>query len=226
MWRELSWPKKGEDASAFIESGDRTCAAVADGVGSLSGGGVASRAVIELVKCRANMDELFNFGEIFSECKAQLSRLRTPELKLGTTLTVVEIVGHTVRYGHVGDCRLYHLRGNGLKTVTEDQTELNYLLKKGVINKYDAKLYRRANVLMSWLAPDKDFKLASGEFQVSSGDRLIICSDGFYKCAPKQMLRDISVGSRSYELFIESIVDRVTNAERSDDATALIVEIE
>ena len=148
MWRELSWPKKGEDASSYIESGDRVCAAVADGVGSLSGGGVAARAVIELVKSRAIGSEEINFEEFFAQCKSRLSQLRTPELKLGTTLTVIEIVGHTVRYGHVGDCRLYHLRGNGLKTMTEDQTEMNYLLKKGEINKYDTKFYRRANVLM------------------------------------------------------------------------------
>jgi PPM family protein phosphatase len=222
-WQYLDYPLKGDDAGALFELDNAACAALADGVGSYSGGGLAARAVIELVKRGFSSAEP-DFERMFRDCRDLLADSKE-EVRLGTTLTVLSVVGEKVMFGHVGDCRIYHLRGEGLKTITNDQTELAYLLSKGVLNKYEAKNYKRSNVLMSVLAPDKEYALQTGAFSVAPRDRIILCSDGFYNLISKRDLRDLSVAHPDFETFVEGLNAVLRGTSLDDDASAALIEV-
>lgn len=226
MWRALDFPLKGDDAASYRQAGNRVRAAIADGVGSYSGGGAAARAVIEIFEEAARSDAPLNLEKIFDDGRRELTDISTDDIKLGTTLTLFEADGDSVRYGHVGDCRIYHLRGDGIRTVTRDQTELNYLLENGVIKKYEARRYKRANVLMSLIAPDREFDLQVGSFDAVAGDRIILCSDGFYKLFTKRLIRDFSVSHRDFDIFADMLTAHVGGSQRSDDASAILVELD
>jgi protein phosphatase len=222
-WKYLSFPLKGDDASVLFELDGIVCAALADGVGSYSGGGLAARTVVDLVGSRA-LRKKNDFENLFRECKDALIKSKDVA-KLGTTLTVMSLLESTVLFGHVGDCRIYHLRGGGVKTMTNDQTELAYLVGKGVLNRYEAKNYKRSSVLMSVLAPDKDYSLQFGSFNVMPGDRLILCSDGFYGVLSKRTIRDISVDNSNFDEFVDAVNSVMLGIEVDDDASALLLEV-
>src|SRR3546814_5436694 len=59
------------------------------------------------------------------------------------------------RVGHVGDSRIYHLRGSGLVTRTKDQTEVQHLIDEGILTPERAKMYPRKNVLLSAISRDR-----------------------------------------------------------------------
>lgn len=223
-WRHLSFPLRGDDAGAVFERQGILCAALADGVGSYSGGGVAAKTAIDFVEKFEIPIVEQDFSRLFEECLLHLSN-SAKELRLGTTLTVLVNAGDKVIFGHVGDCRLYHLRGDGLMTATHDQTEVAYLQQQGVLNRYDALTYHRANVLMSVLAPNKAYTLETGAFGVREGDRLILCSDGFYKGLAKRLIRDISVTNLEFDEFARGIEGAISLAKKDDDASALIIQI-
>ena len=223
-WRELCIAKKGDDAQTVVASSEATSFIVADGIGSYSGGGAASRLVVDFVSDCLEKNAAMPFPDVFAQSKMLLES-NDSGLRLGTTLTVLQLTGSVARFGHVGDCRIYHLRGAGIVTRTSDQTELQFLLDRGVLNRYDAITYRRSNVLLSLLAPDKSFRLQEGVFDVLPGDRFVICTDGFHRCLSKQQIRDASLASRDLEIFARSLFRKASEIGVTDDASAFLAEL-
>lgn len=108
---------------------------VADGVGGLSHGDVASRAavgaVVEHVEATVRGDALpasqtpLPGGLVLRAAmrRAQQAVLaaRSPGRgDLATTLAAVHVVGHDVHVAHVGDSRVYRLRGLDFEALTHD----------------------------------------------------------------------------------------------------------
>lgn len=214
-----------EDSWAVIETdGELLAAAVADGVGSYSGGGIAARIAIDTFRSvvaegvDVTMDVLFH--------RVREALMEGPkDVRLGTTLTAVVFRNGFAEVGHVGDCRIYQLRGDGLATRTKDQTELQHLLDQGVLNSVRARNYPRANVLLSVMAPEKEYELFKTRFSVNPGDRLIVCSDGFHRLVKKREIVRASLAAMTFDGFSSALDELIEGRELIDDATYVAVEI-
>lgn len=198
--------------------------ALADGVGKSAEGAAAARIAISMVLIKTSTNSI---AEIFNA--AQLEIFKAANEGVGknwsTTLTLCNINKGKAKVGHVGDSRLYHLRGKGLITRTRDQTEVQALIDEGIISKDRARTYPRRNVLVSALSSDISFELYEEEFDVIAGDRLLLVSDGVYKQLSRKKIAEASSLNSNVAGFINHLKSEIEEQGLVDDTTALCWEV-
>lgn len=201
--------------------------AIADGVGGSSDGRRAAEIAITELDRWVQSDDT-NLGHPFARADHYLKETVQREDKtqsLSTTLTAVIVDQSVATYGHVGDCRIYLLRGAGLRTITTDQTEIARLIALGVVSKERAKKYRRSNVLLSALGASQQYELECGQFELEDGDRILICSDGLYKSLAKREIAKLSTSNSTVQGFAKAIRASLHASPAGDDATAVVLEV-
>lgn len=225
-----SFSKKGrdkpnQDAILSLEANGYTLIAVADGMGGKHGGEIASAEVMKLIGETFSSTPSIAVPELFEKAHQSLIAKSNTDSKLsemGTTLSLCIINGNRAAIGHVGDTRIYHLRGQGIVTRTKDQTELQHLLEEGVISKKKAKNYKRKNILLSVLTPAKNYELYTVDFDLESDDRLVLCSDGFYSLVSKLEIKDSSVATESSEQLKTKLLALVESKQIHDDYSCIV----
>jgi serine/threonine protein phosphatase PrpC len=202
--------------------------AVADGVGGNEAGSIASRLAIEKAVEVLRSRPSATAADVFSEVQqtiAREARIAPLFASMATTLTLCELIGPKAIVMHVGDSRLYHLRGAGLITRTKDQTEVQRLMEEGVLNRDAAKKYPRRHVLLSALSATKNYDVLSDTFMVEVGDRLIAMTDGAHKVIAKPEIRDISARHPSFDQFVSELQREILARSPKDDATVAVAEV-
>lgn len=98
--------------------------------------------ILELIK--ASMDYANNV--VFDKSK------NADELKgMGTTLEICLIYNNRAYIGHIGDSRIYRIRGEIMRKLTTDHSYVETLVKDGTITKEEAKNHPKKNMLMKAL---------------------------------------------------------------------------
>lgn len=202
--------------------------AIADGMGGKPGGNFASKIALMTIDSALDNDPDISIENIFSEVKKALvadSNSFPAFGEMATTLTVCLINGKEVTLGHVGDCRAYQLRGNGIATRTKDQTEVQRLLDDGILPRHMAKDYPRRNILLSVMNATLDYTLQKSTFSMKSGDRIVLMSDGAYSLLSKSEIRDLSVDSESEASFKSKILELIRTRPIKDDYSAIFCRV-
>lgn len=224
------------DAGPRTENQDSFCierfdlgvlAAVADGVGGQQGGSWASSFVIEKM-LDAFKNNLPLDSALLSAHSGLLDAGQEDEKLDGmaTTLTCVRLNGLACVGVHCGDSRAYVLRGNGIKQLTIDHTELANLLARGKISKEDAINYPRKNILTSALGSRKNFNYQKFEFLFEPGDRLMLLTDGIYSCVNKREIQKMSRMHDDLDLFCVAVIDFVKKGGPTDNFTVVAVQFD
>ncbi|MEK7705006.1 MAG: Stp1/IreP family PP2C-type Ser/Thr phosphatase [Myxococcota bacterium] len=179
---------------------------VCDGMGGHAAGEVASATACEVlqreVEGMSKLRERFVESGKTSDAKALRKALeaavqsagreihkkasRTPELTgMGTTCTVVLLIDQNKAIlAHVGDSRLYVLRGGKVYQLSEDHTYVNELVKRGALSREQAKKHPQGNVLSRALGVQPNVNVDTMVFDVDAGDTYLLCSDGLYNYFP------------------------------------------
>jgi PPM family protein phosphatase len=196
-----------EDAVAWITPQDKNIATsqgslalVADGMGGHAAGEVASALAAEVIR-RIFYDLKGPAPKVlamaFSEANRAIIDYATahPECKgMGTTCTVLAFRDDKAWLAHVGDSRAYLLRKDRLMQLTEDQTLVAQMVRKGAITKEEAAHSPVQNVILQALGAVNQIKpmIASVGIPLQSGDVLILCSDGLFNMVPDTTIAEIA----------------------------------
>lgn len=224
----LGFSEENEDYVADMAVDGGHVLAIADGVGSSEHSREASRIAVEASLEVLAKEGMNGMSGAFEEARQKLIS-RAQELgakSMSTTLTICWIAKNSAVFGHVGDARIYQLRGAGLQTRTTDQTEIEHLVAQGVLSRQRAKKYSRKNVLLSAISNSSKFELQIGQFPIEGGDRILMLTDGLHKLLSKREILDISLQCSSVSSFIEGLRRVVEGKGVVDDASALCAEIE
>lgn len=217
---EDSWGMKALPDGSFV-------GAIADGVGGQYGGSIASGLAISTALASLENSSSNTLEKVFEAASNALQSRGKQDListQMATTLSLCVIDPNgLVKVGHVGDSRIYHLRGNGVVQRTKDQTEVAALVEAGILSKEQAKTYSRRTVLRSALSTKSDFDRFESSFEVRLGDRLVLLTDGVYRLLSKTALRDLSVGSHDIASLKRAVQSSV-QGQNDDDATCIFLE--
>ena len=202
-------------------------AVVADGVGGNYGGSIASALATSTAVQTLQNEPTKPLKQVIAVTSNAIKNRGDEDLissQMATTLSlgVVENNG-TVKIAHVGDSRIYHLRGKGILQKTKDQTEVAALVEAGILSREQAKTYPRRTVLRSALTPKGVFDIFETEFVLVNGDRIVLLSDGVYRLVTKSQMRDLSLKSKDVE-ELSVALKRAIDGENDDDATVVILE--
>ncbi len=158
--------------------------AVADGMGGMAGGDIASNIVIATM---APLDEDVPGSAMIDALRAAVDsanqQLRdtveaNPAMEgMGTTLTAMLFDGSKIGMVHVGDSRAYLLRDGEFIQVTRDDTYVQMLVDEGRITAEEASSHGQRSLLTKAL-DGRDSEPEYSVRQTLSGDRYLLCSDG------------------------------------------------
>lgn len=202
--------------------------AIADGVGGAAGGREASSAAINVVKSIVETRPDADMADIFSTVRRRLVEIASENSalsRLATTLTVAQFANSKCTVGHVGDTRLYHVRGEGIVTVSKDQTEVQRLIDEGILKADQARRYPRRNVLLSSISPSRSYELMLAEAIVRPGDRVILTTDGVHGVLKRREIRDLSLAAANVEELSMAIRNGVESRGVVDDYSCVVLSV-
>ena len=164
---------------------------LADGMGGLAGGEVASYVAAGAVRDVFLHGDAGDPREVLIEAfriahQAILDEAeRQPELRgMGSTCcAVIYKPGGRLYYGHIGDSRIYLIRAGKARRLTEDHSLVARLVREGILSEEQAARDGRRNVLTAALGTDSsslsaDFPLEP--LQLEREDIVLLCSDGLH----------------------------------------------
>ena len=114
---------------------------------------------------------------------------------MGTTIVTALFYDNRVAVGHVGDSRMYRLRGETLETITRDHSLLQEQIDSGMISLEDARLSKNKNLVTRAVGIDAEVESEIHVHDVLVGDIYLLCSDGL-----NDMVEDVDIQSVLYAL--------------------------
>lgn len=183
-------------ADATLNLGPLGCLlVVADGMGGMNAGEVASEIAIATVR------DLFATGNVSAETAATPDSRRrymenvireadrrvkadaaaNPEhAEMGSTMILVWILGDELTVSWIGDSRAYRYNPvNGIEMLSEDHSYVQDLVRKGILTYEQTFDHPQGNIVTRSLGdPSSDAQPESRQYTVNTGDIIIVCSDG------------------------------------------------
>jgi serine/threonine protein phosphatase PrpC len=161
---------------------------VADGMGGHRGGATASRLATETVKAQylasPSEDVALALGEALARANANVyaQSMTNPDLRgMGTTTSALVIRGNQGWFAHVGDSRIYLVRGDNIQQLTEDHSLVATMVREGLLTSQEAEVHPRRNVLQRSIGVGEDVEIdVRGPMDVQESDTFILCSDGLH----------------------------------------------
>lgn len=198
-----------EDCSRHIHPGDpKTLAAkgvltiIADGMGGHSAGEVASRIAVEVI-ARVYYEDSGGpeaaLEKAFHEANRKIyeaSLSNQGRKGMGTTCTALVLRNGSALCAHVGDSRLYLIRGGQIYVMTEEHSVVMDMVRRGLISPEVARHHPDKNLITRALGSDRQVKVSAWQqpFPVRPGDHFLICSDGLYDMVEDEEMKRVALG--------------------------------
>jgi protein phosphatase len=152
-----------------------------------------------------------------------MSELDSRKTGMGTTISAMMLSGAYMITAQVGDSRIYQVRGETARQLTEDHTLINWQLKQGIITEEEAKNSRHKNVITRAVGNRDYVQVDTTLVEYAEGDRYLLCSDGLHgylKIEEIPALTDL--GGRE---SVRRLVDLANSRGGKDNITAVLVEV-
>jgi serine/threonine protein phosphatase PrpC len=216
--------------------------AVSDGMGGANAGEVASRIAVEKIAhllprsfqqsaagLAAGYDDVL--AELFDRIHAALMDLgRSYEecRGMGATLSLAWFTPGWMYFAHIGDSRIYYLAaGESVpRQVTQDDTHVGWLFRKGEINEREARTHPRRNLLQKALGAGHQFiDPQVGAVGYETGDTFLLCTDGLIDGLDERQLAEQLLAPEAAANPAQHLVTTAVANSGRDNTTALVVRV-
>jgi serine/threonine protein phosphatase PrpC len=212
---------RNEDFAACLPPGSGRpglVAAVADGVGGAKGGRVAAETTVRLFLDA--LDELNPLRGVKANAATALGSInrwlhvqgQADAALLGTACTFTALIlrGRQVHVVHVGDSRLYRLRGGHLARLTTDHVPPRSAMR---------------NMLTRAVGAEPDIRIDYASEAARTHDRYLLCSDGIHGGLSDRAIRDELDRRDAPAEAARKLVEAALQARIGDNATALVIDL-
>jgi PPM family protein phosphatase len=229
---------RNEDSLGAFEPDDPTILpsrgrlfVVADGMGGLTRGDVASRVAVETLRVayyapeRSELlpESLRVSVQIANEAVYRESQLTGGDEPMGTTLTALVIRGQDAFLAHVGDSRAFLVRGRRIRQLTEDHSLVAELVRDGVLSAAEAEHHPSAHVVTRALGIGPDLTVeVQGPLTLRGGDTLVLSTDGLTRQVSPPEIRKLAA-SRQPRLACEELISLANERGGPDNITLQLI---
>lgn len=207
---------------------------VADGMGGHAGGDVASALAVQhlfgldrLYETVEEAREALFHGILEAGRELTNSVEEHPELTgMGTTVSAMLRVKSTMVIAHIGDSRIYRLRGGVLEQITSDHTFVQRLVDSGRITAEEAAVHPRRSVLMRVLGDvDAEPEIDTHVVDTQPGDRWLLCSDGLSGYLSEREMAETLLTVDDVELICHKMISQTLSEGAPDNVTVVVVRV-
>jgi PPM family protein phosphatase len=208
---------------------------VADGMGGHAGGQEASRIATEAIQVylETHWDSPEPSKTILENAflKANQAILQDqashPERSdMGTTAVVAVFRDGQPWCAHIGDSRLYRLRGAKLQQITEDHTWVARALKMGDLTPDQARIHPWRHILSKCLGREDLRQIEAQTFDVQPSDRLLLCSDGLTEELSDHLIAAHLKSIRAGDKAASALINAAKDHGGRDNITVVIVTVD
>ncbi|MBW2029289.1 MAG: serine/threonine-protein phosphatase [Deltaproteobacteria bacterium] len=221
---------------------------VADGLGGLPKGDVASSRAIAIIQdfvarsrredvhwpcapCEGLSDEENRFLAAIQLANREIFTYFQGDVKnpigMGTTLTGMLLDRDEVVIANVGDSRAYQIRDETLVQLTEDHSLVMEEVKKGHLPVEEARCHPQRHVLTQALGIAENISIDITTCPVRSGDLYLLCSDGLTDLVTDEEIRTLLLGGRNRALpsLGENLIGAAHEKGGLDNVTVVLVRL-
>lgn len=221
-------------------------AILADGMGGYNAGEVASG--MTTTRLAADLEKLISspaFRESLHACDAAtIERHLVNEIGaanfavfhaaassphyagMGTTLVLAWFYAKRMSVAHVGDSRLYRLRGDSFAQLTRDHSLLQEQLDSGMITPEEARFSGNRNLVTRALGVDPAVDVEIGDFDVKPGDIILLCSDGLSDMVDdEEIALTLRTLGENLQLAADHLVQLANDNGGRDNVSVILVKV-
>ncbi|MEW6774900.1 MAG: Stp1/IreP family PP2C-type Ser/Thr phosphatase [Bdellovibrionota bacterium] len=220
--------------------------AVADGLGGHNAGEIASAMALESVEHfvslaveRKDITWPFSPRPELSTAENTLvaalkvanrdvwANARSDRTRAGMATTVVALLlsNGKASFAHLGDSRLYRVRGPSIRQLTEDHSLVNQQLKAGLIKKEELRTHPMKNVITRAAGTKEQVEPDVQSVDVERGDLFLLCSDGLTGELPDDVILGHVLEHRTdLDQAAQSLVREAVVSGGRDNVTVVLVE--
>ncbi len=208
-------------------------AIVADGMGGYEGGQQASQIAIKTV-CDTYRDSNGSDPQTALSKGLQAAHeailvyaAQHPQLYgMGTTCTAASLVGPRLYFAHVGDSRLYLIRGATISRLTRDHSYVGRLVESGLLRPEDAEHHPQRHVLTAALGVGGELvtDAPAAAIELLPDDILILCTDGLWGLVKDEELQTAATANDPSQAC-RDLVDLAKRRGGPDNITLQVVRV-
>jgi protein phosphatase len=208
--------------------------AVADGVGGMDLGEVASATAIKVLteefpKAPAGTMLPNLMPRLVEQANTAVHDCTlAPEYqgkKMATTLVSCALRFDQAVVSHVGDSRCYLIRSGEVRQVTQDHTWVNEQRKMGLLSAQEAATSDSRHILIRSLGTEMFVSPDTTVLTLLAGDVLVLCSDGLHDEMPEKIMAEIVTQKKEMQEIARELVARAVEIDGNDNTTAQVIRV-
>lgn len=206
---------------------------VADGMGGAKAGEVASKLAAEtlweLVYKTGGVTDPGLLERAIAEANLRVVRAAASDNGkhgMGTTMTAVIVADdYEVLVGHVGDSRLYELRGSNLVQITHDQTWVNEVGRRLGLSDEALRKHPMRHVLTMAVGVTEELEVLNYRFRAKPGALLLLSSDGLHGIVPHDRIEATLLAEGPLEEKCKALVNLARARGGPDNVTVVLLRV-
>jgi protein phosphatase len=216
-----------------------TLCVVADGMGGAAAGELASAMASEVISTHMSTmwpkdDEVsaerfaYRMREALELANQRIhSHAREhPDVRgMGTTATVVGILGQHLYLAQVGDSRAYLIRRGETTQLTKDQSLMQRLVDAGELTEQEAEHSERKNIILQALGPEPRVAVDLTFQELRRNDTLVLCSDGLSGQVAPEELAEVIQATPDPAQACAKLIDLANARGGPDNITVVIARV-
>ena len=215
-----------------LKDGDVRLFVVADGMGGMNAGEVASSlAVADLVNfVEEHLKEADDPALLLRQaigkanlCVYQTSRTDEEYASMGTTVVCALFIGNLVYVANVGDSRAYLLHDNALTQISVDHSYVQEMVDRGMLTVKEAQQHPNKNLITRAVGVDRFVKVDVFCRSWQKGDQLLLASDGLTGMVPEEIIQKILLSSHTVRKKTEALIRKANDLGGRDNITAILI---
>jgi protein phosphatase len=199
---------------------------VADGMGGAEAGEVASQTAIETFEQAADLPG--TLGATVEAANARIHEMATAESGrqgMGCTVTAAFADSGKLFVAHVGDSRLYRMRGDSFEQLTDDHSLVGGLVRLGQLTEEEAENHPQKSVILRAVGVEPTVEVDVIEQDLEAGDVYLACSDGLSGMVRTPVLAETLRMFGSLDEAAEMLIELANAAGGRDNITAVLFRI-
>lgn len=228
--------RKGNEDNFFADANEyRGLFMVADGMGGHAAGEVASQMAVEVISSALEELKDLESADALEKVSGSLrlanrsvferSSAERDKKGMGSTASVLVLGDERFIIGHLGDSRIYLLRGDEFRRLTHDHSVVQEQVDAGLITAEEAKHHKQSNVITRCVGMGWDVEPDVSDGDVRQGDIFLLASDGLTGMVEDWRLQQLLSSHVPPARMVDALIAEANARGGVDNITAVVVRV-
>ncbi len=216
---------------SFLVDASKGIFAVADGVGGLPFGNLASKLAVQfydaMISSSTDCQNLESLNAISHKIHRHIidsGHLVGGENGIGTTFSAIRLLDDVALFSHVGDSSIFHFDQDGLRKVSKSHTLRDELIEKHGESAAADMPEHYGHTLTRCMGQDIDFEMDLGQIKYTAETTILICSDGITNMVDFDEIAKILADCNPKEA-VTHLIDSANQNGGVDNSTAVCLKL-